>query len=140
MSEVEREEEALPDDAAQPSQQVTVDASSITQFNDIKDEQKRHEREGAAFWQGVFASPVGRREVWKLLNKFNTFKTVFADHGAGFPDNNETWYAHGQQMTGLGLYQTWIVKHTAEIGLMHQENDERLKLPTPKRGKARANG
>jgi len=130
MSEVEREpEEIVADDVVQPSQQVTVDAASIAQFNDIKDEQKRHAHEEAAFWQHIFASPVGRRAMWKLLNEFNTFKTVFATTGSGVPDPLATWYGHGQQMTGQAIYQRWLVRHTAEIGLMHQECDDRLKPP-----------
>ncbi len=137
MSEVERQDDEIErDDTIAPSQQVTVDASSIAQFNDIKDLQKRHARESAAFWQHVFASPVGRREMWKLLESLNTFTTVFATGPVGFPDGNATFYHHGQQQAGQALYQKWIFTHTAEIGLMHQECDSRLQ-PQPKARKAK---
>lgn len=65
---------------------------------------RRAWEEQRAFWTGVMSTPLGRREMWKLLSTTHAFSTHFAQSNGGFPDPNATWFKAGAQQWGMALY------------------------------------
>jgi len=126
-------------DDSQPSDQTTVDAANIDQFNDIKDEQAKKLYEDRAFVAYLMSLPVGRRFMWGLLMPLHPFETVFS---GGERDERAVWYHHALQQHGMGLYQKLLTAHRTEVALMHQENDVRLQPPIveKKKRRSKANG
>ena len=93
-------------------------------------------RETEEFWKAVFASPVGRREVWQLLQSCHTFEERFACGPNGFPQPEATWFHAGEQSFGLRLYQKLMRLDRAGLGIMHDEYDSAFIKP-PLRKKAK---
>lgn len=121
-------------DPEQPSDQTTVDAASVEQFHQVKDEKAKKDYEDRAFLAYLFSLEVGRRFLWKHLAHFHPFETIHATSPAGLPDERATWYQHGLQQQGMALYQTWLVAHPTEVAAMHRECDARLQ-PAPEKKK-----
>jgi hypothetical protein len=90
---------------------------------------KIQEREAERFWAGVFNDPVGRREMWRLLQSAHPFEERFACGPNGFPQPEATWFHAGEQSLGLRLYQTWLCKFPDLVMLMHAEHDPRFAKP-----------
>jgi hypothetical protein len=84
---------------------------------------RRESRESEAFWREVFASQVGRREMWRLLSELHPFEDRFMSGPTGFPDANATWFQAGQQSFGARLHRTWFKREPANVILMHTEHD-----------------
>lgn len=93
---------------------------------------KREVREADAFWRGVFADPVGRREMWKLLDQLHPFEERFACGPNGFPQPEATWFHAGEQSFGNRLHQSWIRIDRAGVFLMHDEHDPRFVTAAPR--------
>jgi len=86
------------------------------------------EREEARrFWREVFASEIGRREMWGLLQAAHTFSPVFACGPNGFPQAEATWYEAGQQGFGQRLWRTWLQFDPEGVVRMMQENASDLR-------------
>lgn len=94
---------------------------------------QREAREGEQFWQWVFSTPFGRREMWKLLSgddSAHAFNTNFGVHPrSSFPDQNAQWYQRGEQDFGLRQYHKWFALAPQGVLLMHQEHDPRFAKP-----------
>ena len=88
--------------------------------------QRREARKVQRFWSAVLASPVGRAEVWRLLDEMGTFRTEFACGPTGFPDPNATFFKLGQSTYGMRLYQDLMVWDRAGVGKMHDQCDPRF--------------
>lgn len=117
-----------PEDELEPleSEQPTVDAGSPRAVRKRLTKLQLQEREGDRFWQELFQSEVGRREMWKLLATMHPFDTTFACGPNGFPQPEATWFKAGEQQIGLRIYQTWLAKYPLEVMAMHKEHDPRF--------------
>lgn len=113
-------------DEPQASEQPTVDAGSPRAVRKRQTKLQLQQREADRFWQGVFQSEVGRREMWRLLSEAHPFETSFACGPNGFPQPEATWFKAGEQALGLRIYQAWLQKHPLEVMAMHREHDPRF--------------
>lgn len=114
-----------PDEEHEPleTEQPTVDAGNPAAVKKRRTKAQLQEREAERFWQGVFQSEIGRREMWKILQGAHAFETRFACGPNGFPQTESTWFQAGIQDFGLRLYLTWSRSYRAGVLLMHEEND-----------------
>lgn len=78
--------------------------------------------ESKRFWADVFASQVGRREMFALLGKLGTFDHPFAVGPNGFPQPEATWARYGAAAVGLDLYRDWLLIHPEAAALMIRES------------------
>lgn len=122
------DDDILPesDEADQP-----FDAGDPAQVRRRGTAQQIKERESIRFWTAIFSDPIGRREMWLLLEAAKPFEERFACGPNGFPQPEATWFNAGQQSLGLRMYQTWLAKYPLEVMAMHAENDPRF-MPAPK--------
>lgn len=119
------------DDADQP-----FDAGDPAQVKRRETAQQIQDREVARFWESVFASPIGRQEMWRLIANGRPFETPFAVGPNGFPQPEATWFKAGQAELSLRIYRSWLVAHPEATRLMHLENDPAL-MPAPKKPRKR---
>ncbi|MEO6783453.1 MAG: hypothetical protein ABI196_21600 [Bradyrhizobium sp.] len=115
----------MSDDPGEPEDLDTTDVSDPASVGRAKRRVRDKQKLGNAFWRGVFADPVGRSEMWELLQKCHTFEERFACGPNGFPQPEATWFEAGQQSFGLRLYQSWCLIDLPGVMLMHQECDGR---------------
>lgn len=120
-------------------QKVLDNASDIAQIKRKARRKKLAEDDGLVFWQKVLSDPVGRREMWKILQDAQTFKVKFGVGPNGFPSPEGSWFAHGQQAFGMGLYHKWLFALPQLVYLMHAENDDRFAQAGSKQSKAIVN-
>ncbi len=118
------EDDELPLDLDEP--EATEDAGSPKRVRSKKQRLELAKREADRFWRDVFANPVGRQEMWKLLQGCHTFEERFACGPNGFPQTEATWFEAGQQSFGLRLYQTWLARDPLAVAAMHREHDGRF--------------
>ena len=93
-------------------------------------------REKERFWQAVFASEVGRAEMWAVLTLAGTFDNRFGVGPNGFPQPEVSWFNMGQKALGLRLYREWLALAQEGVVLMQAEHDKefaRPKMPQTKR-------
>lgn len=123
------DEPDAPDDELEPGAEqdgkpaTNDDAASSEGIETKRKRVAREARETLEFWRGVFATPVGRREMWKHLASAHTFDERFACGPNGFPQPEATWFQAGEQAFGQRIYRTWARDHRVEVLLMHDEND-----------------
>jgi hypothetical protein len=84
---------------------------------------RRADEEAAEFWRGVFADPIGRREMWALLQNCHTFEERFACGPNGFPQDLATWYQSGERDVGMRLWRSWLRLAPEGVALMMRESD-----------------
>jgi fructosamine-3-kinase len=119
------------DDEPRPE---TTDAATRKGVQAQRRRKKNADDVAKDFWHAVFATPVGRREMWAILHgDMHAFNTNFAAGPVGFPDPNAAWYQRGQQDLGLLLYHRWLAFDPQAMLLMHAENDPRFAKPKLKR-------
>jgi hypothetical protein len=97
----------------------------------------RH-RDVQRFWQQVFSDPIGRSEMWGILEQAGTFADRFGVGPNGFPQPEASWFHMGQKSLGLRLFQSWQALTREGVLLMQDENDPRFtrpKMPQVKREK-----
>jgi hypothetical protein len=119
----------LEDGTEQGPASVNDDAASPKGIENKARRIAREQREAHEFWRGVFASPVGRREMFAILQSAHAFEDRFACGPNGFPQAEATWFQAGEHAFGQRLYLTWAKNHRVEILLMHDENDARFADP-----------
>lgn len=98
---------------------------------------ERREFEARQFWKAAFAHPVGRRELWGILQAAHAFEERFACGPNGFPQPEATWFHAGEQAVGQRLFMSWQALDPHGVFLMQIEHDPRFakpKPPKPKRG------
>lgn len=100
------------------------DAASPSAIKEKGRRLSREQREALDFWRGIFSTPIGRREMWKLLTEAHTFEERFACGPNGFPQPEATWFQAGEQALGQRMYRSWARDHRVEVLLMHDENDK----------------
>lgn len=127
MSDETRDDDDLPDDEPPlPSEMPSVDASSIGEVRKRERRKKREARESEEFWKAVFATPIGRREMYRILAEAGTFEQRFAVGPTGFPDALASWYHRGAHDFGQRVYQGWLMRMPQEVVHMRAENDPNL--------------
>ncbi|HQT65359.1 MAG TPA: hypothetical protein PLO16_12685 [Acidocella sp.] len=115
-----------------PTEQSTVDASSLATLRESRRRAAFDKQNADGFWHRVFADPVGRAEMWKLLTACHTFEERFACGPSGFPQPEATWFHAGEQSIGLRLYQTWLRLDPIAVMQMQTEHDPRFADPKRK--------
>ena len=60
-----------------------IDPADLEADEKARVRKRIEELESRRFWRGVFNDPVGRREMWTLLNDVGTFQTKFMCADAG---------------------------------------------------------
>lgn len=110
------------------------DAADPDAIKKVRRRKARAEDEARAFWGRVLGDPVGRRELWGILEALKWRETPFQVGPNGFPQPEATWFQAGQREAGLRLYHK-LVHHTREgVALMLDEHDPRFvdlkKAPT----------
>ena len=89
MSDWDTNAEALPGEP--------LDAADERALRRHQNRLKRQAREARRFWNAVFANPVGRREMWGVLEALKAFEVNFACGPNGFPQPEATWFKAGRQ-------------------------------------------
>lgn len=106
------------------------DTSSPRQIETKKRRIARERRETEDFWKLIFASEIGRREMWGIIGvQAHAFNERFACGPNGFPQGEATWFAAGEQALGQRLYQSWFLIDPKGVMLMLQEHDPRFPKP-----------
>ena len=84
-------------------------------------EQEKRARESVEFWQAVFSTDTGRREMFGILTFLNTFDHPFAVGPNGFPQPEASWARLGAKAAGMDLYHKWLRANPEAINLMYLE-------------------
>jgi hypothetical protein len=131
------EQPPQPSDESQPDK-GPVDAADPVVHRKRLTKAALHHREVQRFWQGVFSDPVGRAEMWGILQQAGTFDDRFGVGPNGFPQPEASWFHMGSRSLGLRLYQSWSAFARDGVFLMQDEHDPRFtrpKMPQVKREK-----
>lgn len=127
------------DDIDQPEEDWTPTATDdAADPRAIKRRQKRVEidRQNAdKFWAAILADPIGRKEIWRLLQDCHAFEDRFACGPNGFPQPEATWFQAGEKAFGMRLYHSLAAIDRAGVLLMHDEHDSRFQRPGEARKK-----
>jgi len=125
------------DNVATNSPEDEEQATALQEPLEVRRERISRKREHESFWKAVFADPIGRREMWALLQDMHPFETVFACGPSGFPQPEATWFKAGEQQLGLRLYQSWHQIDPEGVMLMQRENDSRFAKPRKRKTNGR---
>lgn len=87
---------------------------------------RKEAREQQRFWVSVLSTPIGRREMWRILDELGTFRVEFANGPVGFPDPHATFFKLGQSSYGQRFYGELLVWDRAAVMKLHDENDPRF--------------
>ena len=111
------------------------DRAHTKKLNDLE----RREAEGSKFWSQVFAHPVGRREMWGILQATHAFEERFACGPNGFPQPEATWFHAGEQALGQRMFFSWQRLDPQGVLLMLQEYHPHFAKPKPPKRKRKTN-
>ncbi len=84
-------------------------------------EAEKRARDSLEFWQAVFSTETGRREMMGLLVEAHAFEHPFAVGPNGFPQPEATWARYGVTAFGISLYQKWLRANPEMVNLMYLE-------------------
>ena len=126
MAEPDELEEGEEENTPPPAEDAQPNAADPKAVREQRRRAKRADDKATDFWRRVFADPVGRREMWQLLDELHTFETRFACGPNGFPQVEATWFHAGEQNFGLRLYHSWLRLDHEGVRLMHTEHDPRF--------------
>lgn len=123
-----------PDDDVPPSADLRPDERQDSAVDPARLKRKKQvklneEQQAEVFWGRVFADPIGRREMWRLLAKLHPFNVQIGTTPSYFPDERKTWMELAVQLAGQHIYQEWFARFPDEISLMLCENDQRFQKP-----------
>lgn len=105
------------------------DTSSPRQIETKKRRIAREKREAEDFWRAVFASEVGRREMWGILAAGHFTETRFGVGPTGFPQPEASWFHAGEREIVQRLYDSWQIRDHKGVFLMRCEHDSRFPKP-----------
>lgn len=90
-------------------------------------------RQADEWWRRMLADPVGRREMWGIIQtECHAFEERFACGPSGFPQAEATWFEAGRQSVGQRLFQTMFMRDPVNAMMMLTENDPRFARFAPK--------
>jgi hypothetical protein len=127
-----------PSDEPQPDSGGPVDAADPAVHRKRLTQAALRHQEVQRFWRAVFDNPVGRAEMWGILQQAGTFDDRFGVGPNGFPQPEASWFHMGARSLGLRLFQSWTALAREGVFLMQDENDPRFsqpKMPQVKREK-----
>jgi len=130
----------LDSDSSDVAEQPGVDAADGRAYRRQRNTAEFRKRQAQEFWQRVFADPIGRREMWGILQSAHTFEERFACGPSGFPQPEATWFEAGIQSHGQRLFQSWTVLDRAGVFLMMDEHDPRFVKSKPAKNREGDNG
>lgn len=110
-----------------PDDGEIVDVSTFEGLQKAAKSRRRKGNKSRDFWRAVLSTPVGRAEIWALLNDAGTFGARFGVGPNGFPNDHQTWFNAGQQEFGQRWYQFLLVIDLEGVRKMLAENDSRFK-------------
>lgn len=124
------------DETEGAEQPELFNAAEPKQVQKRESKAKRAKRLSDAWWRRVLADPVGRAQMWGIIQtECHAFEERFACGPVGFPDANATWFEAGRQSVGQRLYQTLMTIDPMNTHLMLIENDPRFSGLVPKEAK-----
>lgn len=94
---------------------------------------KRDDDKRALFWKAVFNDPVGRAEMWAILESGHAFDERFATGPTGFPQPEATWVEAGEQRLSFRLFLSWM--KLAPDGVQQMIAEHHSAFEKPKRKK-----
>ena len=127
------DDDELESDSSDVAQQPGVDAADVRSYRRQRNTAEFRKRQAQEFWQRIFADPIGRREMWGILQEAHAFETRFACGPSGIPQPEATWFEAGKQDLGQRLFQSWTVLDRAGVFLMLDEHDPRFVTLKPPR-------
>lgn len=75
------------------------------------------------FWSAVLRDPIGRAEVWRILQSGGLFAPPFACGPNGFPQPEATWFKAGQHGLVQAEYHRLMRIDFEGVRLMLSEHD-----------------
>lgn len=106
-----------------------ADPSSIRR---VRRKKQSEEDQQLEFWTELLSTPLGRREMWGILDSGHAFQERFATGPNGFPQPEASWCEAGEQRLAFRLYLSWLRLAPDGVQLMLRENHPAL-LQAPKR-------
>lgn len=91
-----------------------------------RDTAKQREREGREFWQAVFSTKAGRREMWAILQSGGAFDQRFGHALNGGDNPAETQRQEGEHRFAFRVYLSWLKLDADGVTLMLRENEPGL--------------
>lgn len=111
----------------QPAEQSgAVNAADPVAIKRARRRVKKSDDEAGDFWREVFSTPVGRREMWGILDNGGAFSERFATGPNGFPQPEATWCQAGEQRFAFRLYLSWMRLCPDGVALMLGENHKAI--------------
>ena len=123
-----------PDDELDegPAAQPTVAASGRLSKREIAKRQRLEDAQATAFWHGVMANEVGRREMWKIIASCHIFAPRFGCGPNGFPQPEASFFEAGRQDVGRSIREMLLFREPGLTIDMHREHDPRYAgVPKP---------
>lgn len=117
------EEAATVLNAGYAAEGATVDAGTPEGRRRREKQIDREAREAAEFWIFALSTPVGRREIWKVIDKGNPFTSEFQCGPNGFPNEAATWFKAGQRDFVLSFLRYLSLLDRDGVSKMQDEND-----------------
>lgn len=99
------------------------DASDPDEQQRLVDMRRRQGLEAREFWQLVFSTPVGRREMYALLEACHWSGQTHMAGPNGTPDPAASQYRTGQRDLGINLFLNWLRLNREGVMLMLDENE-----------------
>lgn len=121
--------DAPEDDGGELSPESTFNAADPVAVRKRQRRVVRADAESRKFWEGVFASEVGRREMWAILKAAGAFDVRFSHGPVGFPDPQATWFHLGQTKFGMYLYHEWMKQARDGVLTMLDEHSPQFARP-----------
>jgi len=101
-------------------------SSNKRSYKRKKEEDEINRKNSKIFWKNILDHPIGRKEVWSILQETHAFEDRFACGPNGFPQSEATWFHAGEQAYGLRFYHKLMGLHPQAMVIMHKENDPRF--------------
>lgn len=117
----------------QDGQPQAYDAGEPSAVRKRETKAQLRQRQTDEWWRRTLADPVGRREMWGIIQQeCHAFEERFACGPNGFPQAEATWFEAGRQSVGQRLFQTLFMRDPVNAMLMLAENDPRFAQYAPK--------
>ncbi len=120
-------------DQTQEDGPALFDAGEPAQVRKRETAAQRRTREADDWWRRILADPIGRREMWGIIQtECHAFEERFACGPNGFPQTEATWFEAGRQSVGQRIFQTILARDPVNTMRMLTEHDPRFARFAPK--------
>ncbi len=122
----------MSDDDFEPHIEEDAQQDNAADVAGVKRKQTRvraDKLEAEEFWRKTFASEVGRREMWGLLQAAGVMAERFGAGPNGFPDPYATFFRAGVQSVSDHYLREWQIRDYAGVYLMLCEHHPRYPKP-----------